>query len=345
MADNSVRNIGLGVVLVLGVWSTASAQPRAIYQQTQYKGQEIGQLTGSVYYARMDDYLSVFMVTPDGIVLVEPISSEFATWLKGELTTRFKVPVKYVIYSHHHWDHASGASVWADTARIVGHEAMLKRLAMPPAGTLLPQNARAQDVNGNGQIEAAEAQGNIKNQFALYDADKNDVLSGAEVTRGPLAFVRPPDLTYTGPITITLGGKRVEVIPRPIAHADDNTIVRFVDGTNVLFASDWITSGRVPFGGDVATKEELALVKTVEGLDFDHFVCSHGRLGKKADVLANIKYREELRDAVAKALAAGQTLEQAQASVTMDAYKDWEFYQQQRPGNVAGTYRALQAGR
>jgi glyoxylase-like metal-dependent hydrolase (beta-lactamase superfamily II) len=345
MADNSVRNIGLGVVLVLGVWSTASAQPRAIYQQTQYKGQEIGQLTGSVYYARMDDYLSVFMVTPDGIVLVEPISSEFATWLKGELTTRFKVPVKYVIYSHHHWDHASGASVWADTARIVGHEAMLKRLAMPPAGTPLPQNARAQDVNGNGQIEAAEAQGNIKNQFALYDADKNDVLSGAEVTRGPLAFVRPPDLTYTGPITITLGGKRVEVIPRPIAHADDNTIVRFVDGTNVLFASDWITSGRVPFGGDVATKEELALVKTVEGLDFDHIVCSHGRLGKKADVLANIKYREELRDAVAKALAAGQTLEQAQASVTMDAYKDWEFYQQQRPGNVAGTYRALQAGR
>jgi glyoxylase-like metal-dependent hydrolase (beta-lactamase superfamily II) len=345
MADNSVRNIGLGVVLVLGVWSTASAQPRAIYQQTQYKGQEIGQLTGSVYYARMDDYLSVFMVTPDGIVLVEPISSEFATWLKGELATRFKVPVKYVIYSHHHWDHASGASVWADTARIVGHEAMLKRLAMPPAGTLLPQNARAQDVNGNGQIEAAEAQGNIKNQFALYDADKNDVLSGAEVTRGPLAFVRPPDLTYTGPITITLGGKRVEVIPRPIAHADDNTIVRFVDGTNVLFASDWITSGRVPFGGDVATKEELALVKTVEGLDFDHFVCSHGRLGKKADVLTNIKYREELREAVAKALAAGQTLEQAQASVTMDAYKDWEFYQQQRPGNVAGTYRALQAGR
>ena len=345
MTDSSVRNIGLGVILVLGVWSTASAQPRAIYQQTQYKGQEIGQLTGSVYYARMDDYLSVFMVTPDGIVLVEPISSEFAAWLKGELATRFKVPVKYVIYSHHHWDHASGASVWADTARIVGHEAMMKRLAMPPAGTALPQNARAQDVNGNGQIEAAEAQGNMKAQFALYDADKNDVLSGAEVTRGPLAFVRPPDLTYTGPITITLGGKRVEVIPRPIAHADDNTIVRFVDGTNVLFASDWITSGRVPFGGDVATKDELALVKTVEGLDFEHFVCSHGRLGKKADVLTNIKYREELRDAVAKALAAGQTLEQAQASVTMDAYKDWEFYQQQRPGNVAGTYRALQAGR
>ena len=64
----------------------------------------------------------------------------------------------------------------------------------------------------------------------------------------------PPDLTYTDRVTITLGGKRVEVLPRPTAHADDNTIVRFVDGTNVLFASDWITVRRVPFGGDVARR-------------------------------------------------------------------------------------------
>jgi len=253
--------------------------------------------------------------------------------------------VKYVIYSHHHWDHGSGASVYADTARIIGHEAMLKRLAMPPAETPLPQNVRMQDANGNGRIEASEAQGNIKAQFALYDANRDGVLSGAEVTRGPLAFVVPPDLTYTDRVTITLGGKRVEVLPRPIAHADDNTIVRFVDGSNVLFASDWITVRRVPFGGDVATKDELALVKTVEGLEFEHFVCSHGMLGTKADVIANIQYREELRAAVAKAIAAGQTLEQAQASVTMDAYKDWEFYEQQRPANVAGTYRALTTGR
>jgi hypothetical protein len=76
-------------------------------------------------------------------------------------------------------------------------------------------------------------------------------------------------------------------------------------------------------------------------MDFEFFVCSHGRLGKKADVTASIRYREELRDAVAKAIATGQTLQQAQASVLMEDYKDWEFYAVQRPQNVAGTYRAL----
>src|SRR5438093_1765780 len=309
-----------------GLTYDAWAQQRALYQQTQYQGQEIGKLTGDVYWARMDDYVSVFMVTPEGIVLVEPIGTEFATWLKAELSRRFNLPVKYVIYSHYHWDHASGGAVYADTARFIGHESMLKGLAMPATGTPLPQNVRGQDTNGNGRIEQGEAQGNIKNQFALYDANGDGVLSGAEVTRGPLRYVRPPDLTYTDRLNINLGGKRVEVIARPIAHADDNAIVRFVDGANVLFASDWITVHRLPFGQ--IGVEEIDMVKAVAAMDFEHFVCSHGMLGTKADVMANIRYREELRDAVAKAIAAGQSAEQAQAGILLDAYKDWEFYAQ-----------------
>ena len=46
-----------------------------------------------------------------------------------------------------------------------------------------------------------------------------------------------------------------------------------------------------------------------------------------------------------KAIAAGQTVEQAQAGILMDNYKGWEFYDQQRPQNVAGTYRALTSNR
>jgi glyoxylase-like metal-dependent hydrolase (beta-lactamase superfamily II) len=338
-----VATVMLACVLPAASSVTARAQQRALYQQTQYKGQEIGKLTGDVYYARMDDYVSAFMVTPEGIVLVEPIGTEMATWLKGELATRFHVPVKFVIYSHSHWDHASGGAIYADTARFIGHENLVKNIAMPPADTPLPQNVRGQDTNGNGRIEAAEAQGNLKAQFDLYDANKDGVLTGAEVTRGPIANVRPPDLTYSDTLTIRLGGKRVEILSRPTAHADDNSIVRFVDGTNVLFASDWITVHRLPFGpiGDA----ETAAVKAVEALDFEYFICSHGMLGKKSDVTASVRYREALRDAVAAAIAAGQTLEQAQASVTMENYKDWEFYAQQRPQNVAGMYRALSARR
>ena len=323
----------------------AVAQPGPLWQSTSYKGQEIGKLTGDVYYARTDDYVSAFMVTPDGIVLVEPVGEEHATWLKGELARRFGVPVKYVIYSHSHGDHASGAAVFADTARIIGHEALFGLLALPPASTQLPQNLRAQDGNGNGRIERSEAQAQIAAGFDFYDADGDGALSGAEATRGPLKQVAPPDLTYTAQVNITLGGKRVEVIPIPTDHAPDNTVVRFVDGSNVVFASDWITNGRVPFGPNVTSPSELAKIRQVEALDFEHFVCSHGRLGTKADVAANLRYREAVAAAVRDAIAAGKTLEQTRDTVLMGDYAEWEFYEQQRPQNVAGAYRLQAASR
>jgi glyoxylase-like metal-dependent hydrolase (beta-lactamase superfamily II) len=323
----------------------ALAQPGPLWQSTAYKGREIGKLTGDVYYARSDDYLSAFMVTSDGIVLVEPVGPEFATWLKGELDRRFDVPVKYVIYSHSHADHSSGAAVFKDTARIIGHDALLGLLAMPLAATQLPQNQRAQDTNGNGRLERAEAQAQLAASFDFYDADGDGAVSGAEATRGPLKLVAPPDLTYSTQVNIVLGGKRVEVIPIPTDHAPDNTVVRFVDGSNVVFASDWITNARVPFGPNVTMPSELAKIRQVEALEFEHFICSHGRLGTKADVSANLEYREAVVTAVREAIAAGKTLEQTRDSVLMSEYASWEFYEQQRPQNVAGAYRLLTANR
>ena len=330
----------LATALVLGA-TIASAQGPAVYQQTEYKGREIGRLTGDVYYARMDDYLSAFLVTPEGIVLVEPIGTEFATWLKQELAERFAVPVRYVIYSHHHADHASGAAVWADTARLIGHENMLAHLQMPPANTLLPDNMKSMDTNGNGRLEQAEAGGRIAALFDLYDADSDGVLTGAEATRGPFKYVVAPEITYTEKIDIHLGGKTVEVIPIPTDHADDNTVVRFLDGTNVVFASDWITVNRVPFGPGITLPSEIEKIRQVEALEFEHFVCSHGMLGTKADVVANRSYREAVRDAVARAIDDGKTLEQTRESVLMSDYGDWEFYAQQRPLNVTGAYEIL----
>jgi glyoxylase-like metal-dependent hydrolase (beta-lactamase superfamily II) len=323
----------------------AHAQPGPLWQSTSYKGQEIGKLTGDVYYARTDDYVSAFMVTSEGIVLVEPVGVEHSTWLKGELDRRFGVPVRYVIYSHSHGDHSSGAAVFVDTARIIAHEALPRLLAMPPPSTELPQNLRTQDTNGNGRIERSEAQAQIAAAFEYYDADGDGTVSGAEATRGPLKLVTPPHETYTAQLDLELGGKRVEVIHIPTDHAPDNTIVRFVDGSNVVFASDWITNGRVPFGPNVTMPSELDKIRRVEALEFEHFVCSHGRLGTKADVTANLRYREAVASAVREAIAAGKTLEQTRDSVLMSDYTSWEFYEQQRPQNVAGAYRLQTANR
>ena len=98
--------------------------------QAQPRGpaREIIPLTGDLYRARNGNWYTIFLVTPDGIILGDPINPAFATWLKDELGRRFTVPVRYVVYSHSHFDHAAGGAVFADTATFVAHENMLRNM-------------------------------------------------------------------------------------------------------------------------------------------------------------------------------------------------------------------------
>ncbi|ATC87635.1 MBL fold metallo-hydrolase [Pseudoalteromonas arctica] len=59
-----------------------------------------------------DRHRSVFLITPEGAIVTDPLNKKAATWLNEQIKTRFNVPVKYVIYSHNHSDHIYGAEVF-----------------------------------------------------------------------------------------------------------------------------------------------------------------------------------------------------------------------------------------
>ncbi|MGE0393280.1 MAG: MBL fold metallo-hydrolase [Vicinamibacterales bacterium] len=99
---------------------------------------EITNINGDLYRFRNNGHYSVFLVTPAGVIATDPIDKDAAGWLKAEIAQRFKVPVKYVIYSHGHADHDSGGEVFADTATFVGHAIAKQMLADDRVPTPLP---------------------------------------------------------------------------------------------------------------------------------------------------------------------------------------------------------------
>ena len=119
-------------------------------------------MTGQLYRAQNNNHYTVFLVTPEGIIMSDPINRDFARWLKAEFATRFKVPVRYVLYTHRDWDHASGGVVFADTAEFVGHRNMLAALAPPAGNPPLPADAVKIDANKNGLVERSEAAGAVQ---------------------------------------------------------------------------------------------------------------------------------------------------------------------------------------
>ncbi|HLF29535.1 MAG TPA: MBL fold metallo-hydrolase [Xanthomonadales bacterium] len=305
----------------------------------------ITQLSPNLYRAQNDIHFTVFLVTPEGIILTDPLNRDFSTWLKQQLDERFGLPVKYILYSHHHWDHASGGAVFADTARFMGQENMLAHLALPPPGTPLLAEALALDANGNGRIEAAEATGNFTTNFAYFDADGDGTLSGAEVVRGPVSDVKVPDITYRDRATVSLGGHHVELTwTGPVTHADDMSIIRFPD-EGVVYVVDFISIKAMPYRtlGTGYLDEWLQAIRTVEAMDFEIVSPGHGVVGTKSDIAEHRHYLEDLRDAVKAGIEAGRSSEELQHTIQLTKYKDWFMFDAWHAENVAGMYQLLQA--
>jgi len=94
--------------------------PEVSAQQTRPDDQ-ITKLTDDVYVYRHLFHQAIFIITPQGVIVTDPISPEAATWLKAEIKKLTEQPVRYVIYSHDHADHITGGTVFADTATFVSH--------------------------------------------------------------------------------------------------------------------------------------------------------------------------------------------------------------------------------
>ncbi|MBH97752.1 MAG: hypothetical protein CMM56_04785 [Rhodospirillaceae bacterium] len=348
MNNKSFMRYGFGLIIAFILAACAGAQDESAEEGPERSIIEIGD---DLYRAQNGGHYTVFLVTDEGIILSDPINTSFSTWLKAELDSRFGLPVRYVLYSHHHWDHASGGGVFEETAQFVGHENMIGQLAMPPADTTLPSDAQGMDSNGNGQLEESEASGFYGAQFALFDEDANGVINGAEATRGALKDVVPPGITYRDRLIVTLGGKSVELIHTGnMSHTDDMSIIRFVDPSSI-FVVDWISLGRVPFRtlfvnnrmtqGSGMLDSWLNAIRMAEQLDYETASGGHGVVGDKSDVTAFRHYLEEMREQVAEGIAAGQSLEDMQASILMEPYSDWINYDTHRTLNVEGMYDML----
>ncbi|MDF0642600.1 MAG: MBL fold metallo-hydrolase [Nitrospira sp.] len=105
-----------------------------VFGQESRPENEITSLGDGVYAFRHQFHQAIFITTPKGVIVTDPISAEAATWLKKEIGKYSDQPVRYVIYSHHHDDHITGGSLFADQALFVsqaGATAKIREAADP----------------------------------------------------------------------------------------------------------------------------------------------------------------------------------------------------------------------
>ena len=134
-----IAGAGLAAALITAAFAAAAqAQQPAPppYATTKVEG------TDNVYIFRYGGHQSMFVVTPAGVIATDPIGERrpAAKAYIEEIQKITKAPIKYVIYSHSHFDHIAGGKPFKDLGAVfIAHRNAKKRiLELKPDDVVVP---------------------------------------------------------------------------------------------------------------------------------------------------------------------------------------------------------------
>src|SRR5262245_5313806 len=114
-------SVGLVAAMTTLLANTAQAQQA---QQPPCAATKV-EGTDNVYIFRFGGHQSMFIVTPAGVIATDPIGLRrpAAKAYIEEIEKITKAPIRYVIYSHSHFDHIAGGQPFKDLgATFVAHK-------------------------------------------------------------------------------------------------------------------------------------------------------------------------------------------------------------------------------
>src|SRR5438132_8566224 len=137
---SQIRLTAMAVALSAAGFATTGLAQQA--QRPQIETKKVDG-TNNVYIFRNGNHQSMFIVTKDGVIATDPIAYGRPTGGQAYVDEIKKVtdkPIKYLIYSHHHYDHIAGGKAFKDAgARIIAHKKVAERLApLGDPATILP---------------------------------------------------------------------------------------------------------------------------------------------------------------------------------------------------------------
>lgn len=192
----------------------------------------------------------------DGIVVVDTLlSAEKAKRFLKDVRAISKRPIKYVIDTHYHLDHAFGNSEFAKQG-----------------GIIIAHENDKQNLRKNGDATLK----NIKS-FGISEKE----MRGTKIAL--------PSLTYERRMVIDLGDQKVELQHLGPAHTSGDTIVYLPD-KKVLFAGDVLFTNYHPFMAEGDLESWAKVLDGILAMDVDIIIPGHGPLSTKQEIAAMKAY-------------------------------------------------------
>ena len=294
-----VRVAVLFALVVAGwLWLDARAQVGEPLVSGAHRFQKVAD---GVYYATSSGTMNVGANSPiivtdtEALVIDSEITPAAARALVADLKAITDKPVKYVIDSHYHYDHAHGNQVFIADAQVIGHDNTYKRLLTNVMeqytylSSIQPIPARVETLRQRiAEEKDAQQKATLERQVASSLAYLEQV---KEVK------VTPPTVTFKTNMTLHRGGREIQVLYLGRGHTDTDVVV-YLPQQRIVATGDLMES-QISYMGDSYPDEWIATLDRLRAMDFDTVMPGHGVVftGKTKIEVFQAYLREVIRQA------------------------------------------------
>ena len=274
--------------------STLNAQPRVINTPTHrfveaQDGVWLGTGNGSVY--TMSNVM-VLVGQNDTLVVDSHVTPTAARALLDALPALTDKPVRYLVNSHYHFDHAHGNQAFPAGIEIIGHEYTRQKLNGEAGDVLEETTFRsfsepvALTVANLERLAAAET--NSDRRLRLQErlrVQREYLVAIAEVQP------TPPNITLTDKMTLFQavdgGSREIQLLHFGRAHTGGDVVV-FLPEEKVAFTGDMMLPG-LPYMGDGHVDEWPDSLEGLKSLEFDYWLPGHGPIMESKEPIGKLQ--------------------------------------------------------
>ena len=309
---------------------------------------EFEEVVPGVYHARGTGSLSVgshgaVIVNDDDVLLVEShISPAAAYAVVEEIEALTDKPVRYVVNTHYHFDHAHGNQIYPDDVHVIGHEVTREMLESGASmgrsyelfvGRLPDQIAVMEGAIAQWQrsVDEAEDEAAREEAAAMLAAFESRLAYTRNYAAGQDGLVpRGPNTTLSQRMTLFRGDREIRILFFGRGHTGGDVVVHLPQ-ERVIVTGDLLIPG-LPYMGDGYLAEWVETLEHVKALDFDWVLPGHGDPFQGKERITYLQdYMRDLQERAAALHAQGMSYEEAAAQIDMTDHA--EHYPQIRfPG-------------
>jgi glyoxylase-like metal-dependent hydrolase (beta-lactamase superfamily II) len=257
------------------------------------------------------------VVNRDHVLVVDTHSKPSAAralirQIRAEVT---ELPVRYVVDSHLHGDHAMGNEAYPEAfganVEVISStktREWLEKLGLP----------RLRESHESLPKQIADFRAKLE---ASTDESERAAL-GAHI-EGLEAYLKEmtpprvtlPTMTFDRRLVLHRGGREVHLLFLGRAHTAGD-VVAYIPSERVIATGD-LMHGLLPYMEDGFPDEWPATLRALEPLEFDRVIPGHGSVQEGKSVLAEFRgYIEEVTERVTRGVERGQPLDELRKAIT-----------------------------